>query len=248
MARHRRTCVPLLEPSPVDWHIGVVSTDMDNPNQSGHLRSVDGHTFLDRDTPNPAATFESMAVLGWGGSGVERGREAAFTALELNQDGANAGFLRDDSELHVVFVSDEDDRSTNDPITADGFVRFLREQGAVAHAAVFPDGVVDPFGDAEAGFTYVSYAQQTDGVRVDIRSDLGGLVVGIADAFPRQLFAPTLAPDLATLDVMVELEDGTLIDIDDSTWAWDDDVGAVEFVDYLPAVGDSIVLSYSPLL
>ena len=63
------------------------------------------------------ADFACIATLGTGGCGFEQQLEAARKSLTDNMGpgGCNAGFLRDDSILAVVVVSDEEDCSVGDP-------------------------------------------------------------------------------------------------------------------------------------
>jgi hypothetical protein len=65
--------------------------------------------------------FGCIAVLGTQGCGFEQQLEAAYKALAVNSlpGGPNAGFLRDDSILAVLFVTDEEDCSAADPTTFD---------------------------------------------------------------------------------------------------------------------------------
>ena len=39
--------------SGLDYHVGVVSTDLDNPSHSGKLRTTGGIKYIEPDTPNP---------------------------------------------------------------------------------------------------------------------------------------------------------------------------------------------------
>jgi len=81
-----------------------------------------------RDPESVAADFSCVAQLGTGGCGFEQQLEAVLKALTPSAssvrfnmgtrghgDGANAGFLRDESLLGVVLVTDEDDCSASDP-------------------------------------------------------------------------------------------------------------------------------------
>jgi hypothetical protein len=75
--------------SGLDYHVGVISTDMDDPTQSGKLREVRGSKYIDAETDEPVDLFEAMARMGTSGSGDERGREAVYTAVELKKNGPN---------------------------------------------------------------------------------------------------------------------------------------------------------------
>ena len=63
-----------------------------------------------------AQDFGCLAVLGTSGCGFEQQLEAAWKALMIHSQtgGANAGFLRQDSILVILFVTDEEDCSAQD--------------------------------------------------------------------------------------------------------------------------------------
>lgn len=123
---------------PIDFHIGVTSTDTDNdallfssadgtppPDRNGTRGSLHGWSssgksgsFIACDVnkncnaPDVGQAFAQMSKVGTGGSAVERGLYAAVLALNLaaNTQGASP-FIRKDAALYVIFVSDEDDSS-----------------------------------------------------------------------------------------------------------------------------------------
>src|SRR5690606_11370674 len=111
------------EGSGLDYHIGVVSTDMDNAMRKGRLVTKSGYRYLDPETPNAAQVFSGMSLLGTGGSATEKGNDAAYAALEVERNAYNVGFLRQNSGLHVIVVADEQDYSTN--ITPDELASYL---------------------------------------------------------------------------------------------------------------------------
>jgi hypothetical protein len=70
------------------------------------------HPWLSRGEANVAETFTKIATVGTEGSGQEQPLRAANAAVsERVADGTNAGFLRDDALLALVFLTDEDDQS-----------------------------------------------------------------------------------------------------------------------------------------
>jgi hypothetical protein len=96
-----------------DTHIGVITTDMDDPSHGGRMVSVDGVRFANAEmTTEQAIDWLSVAVeVGTAGSANERARDAIEAALFTHGEGENAGFFREDSHLVVFLVSDEDDAS-----------------------------------------------------------------------------------------------------------------------------------------
>ncbi len=128
-------------------HIGVVSTNVgagsfgidgcfgdgdggrlrdgsDNPACDGptdrFIRDVaiDDTTRERNYTGSLEETFGCMAQLGTSGCGLEQHWEAMKRALEPT-NAYNAGFLREDALLAVIFLSDEDDCSAFDPSVFD---------------------------------------------------------------------------------------------------------------------------------
>jgi hypothetical protein len=113
----------------VDYQIGIVTTDMTDPDQSGRL--VGETKIITADLPIDEArqVFQDNVKVCSQGSGFERGLAAAEAALidhitgDPNNPGPNEGFLRDDAALSIVIVSDEDDLS---PKTVGEYLRSLK--------------------------------------------------------------------------------------------------------------------------
>lgn len=124
-----------------DLHAGVVSTDMGTggyevagcpdpaDGDDGVLQHTPSSTVSGCDTAYPpyleyayetpdsamidwiSTGLRCIATLGIEGCGFEQQLKASVRALVDHRDGANAGFLRPDSILAVVFLTDEDDCS-----------------------------------------------------------------------------------------------------------------------------------------
>lgn len=111
--------------SNLDYHIGVVSTDMDNPDESGKLIAGPGNIlWIDPTTVDPVSAFAGMSQLGTNGSGNEQGILSGYAAFEL-QTNRNAGFLREDSAVHIIVLSDESDYSPNNPVSLNEYIDYL---------------------------------------------------------------------------------------------------------------------------
>ena len=91
------------------WQIGVVTTDMESSRESGIIQG--GPLILTPDTENYENKFRRLATeVGLDGSDKEAGIDAAIQALtEPLISADNAGFLRDEAKLSVIYVSDEND-------------------------------------------------------------------------------------------------------------------------------------------
>ncbi len=121
---------------PIDFHIGVVSTDTDDPASRGALHGwslgalsgeyisctpqTAGGTLCNTNPSTAGAVasagtaFTQMSNVGTSGSPQERGLLAAYLALSNPANLSTASterFIRGDAALYVVAVSDEDDSS-----------------------------------------------------------------------------------------------------------------------------------------
>ena len=127
--------------APRDLHLGVVTTGLDvfggddgvlRAESAGESCRDDYPRFLEfargDDVAAVSEDFACLALAGLEGPGLEQPLEAALKALlpadapvevvgeRPHGDRENAGFLRDDSLLSVVVLTDEDDCSTFDPV------------------------------------------------------------------------------------------------------------------------------------
>ncbi|MFT4623414.1 MAG: hypothetical protein ACI8PZ_002070, partial [Myxococcota bacterium] len=158
--------------SSLDYHIGVVSTDMDDRSHSGLLQSAGGGMrWIDTETDDAVMRFSQMTRLGTDGSADEQGRAAAYTALELRAE--NDGFLRGEKAgLHVIVVSDEDDYSRDSPISSEEFIEYMLNLKEDPELVTFSSivgpptgcGGGGPLGDAEPGDNYFALTDAIGGV------------------------------------------------------------------------------------
>jgi hypothetical protein len=155
-----------LHSSDVDFHLGVTTMDMslDGPGRGGLLVEALGERFVTPNTPAAADVFASMLELPEPSGAPAEARAAAWAALtERADEPQNVGFLREDADLRVIFVSDRDDLS-QEP-SSGAFIAGL--QGLKwAPELVRIDAISAAFGEscaAGAGGTFAPYAQATGG-------------------------------------------------------------------------------------
>ena len=132
----------VLDPAVESLHLGVISTDMGTggfavqtcrdavDGDDGILRNQASGSVAGCDDQYPlflsleegddpervSEDFSCIATLGTGGCGFEQHLKAVHKALTVHRDGANAGFLRDDSLLSILIVTDEEDCSVREDI------------------------------------------------------------------------------------------------------------------------------------
>jgi len=232
-------------------HIGVTSTDMEDSNHQGQLQG--NPKVISTDNPQAAISqFEDNVMLGTYCSGTELGLLPMQTALtEPLISGANAGFLRSDARLIVVFLSDEEDQS---PGAIDSYVDALAGvknnnpsmYTAFAIVGNCPGGCSSlETGDASEGCRYTDFAREVEGVTASIcYSDYSAVTTAIVDeslSFP-DTFLLSAAPQINTLQVRVNNQ---LLSYN-VQYTFDEETNAV-YLNTAPAAGATVSISYQAL-
>jgi len=237
-----------LDDSLIDYHLGVITTDMDPDNaQAGVLQGAP--PFLAPD-PDTVPLFQERVLVGTDGSGKEKGIAAAIAAVtEPLVSGANAGFVRDQATLLLVFLTDEDDCSDGDALDdepADAcytqgealvpvadlhaeLVAAKHGQGQVLAAGIL--GTTDgSCAESWPGLRYEALIDATGGWLGDICSaDYAGLLeaLGLTVQEQRTVFQLSYVAVESSLEVSVG---DTLIAPDPVTgWTYDPDYSTIRF-------------------
>ena len=181
LAQQYQHFVRALVETEFDFHLAVTSTDMSPSGEGGKFvgePNVLASTHADLDNK-----FRDRVRLGNQGFSVEKGLDAMAMALSDEYlQSYNRGFLRDDSMLVVIFLSDEDDKSSSEPQFYIDRLNTLRP--------VLPDGsknwmthfigvldenseCKDNFGQVNPGYRYMQVVGASDGLNENIcTSDL----------------------------------------------------------------------------
>jgi hypothetical protein len=230
----------------LDYHMGAITTDVDNPIFSGQLMGTP--TFVTPQTPDPAGTLASAIDVNLLEMGPETGLAAMKLALtEPLLSGTNAGFYRPDARLVVIFLSDEPDWSV--PTSAD-YIAFLSELKPklddVFVAAIVGDrdhgcnGWCDGQQTADPGDKYLDVAEAFHGFEESICTcDLAPSLerMGFESTWYTRSFDLTDAPgDPSLVQVWVDGVEAT-------GWTYDAIRNAVVF-DTAPPLGSEVVVRY----
>ncbi|MBF5041304.1 choice-of-anchor D domain-containing protein [Aggregicoccus sp. 17bor-14] len=248
----------------VDMHAAVTTTGIDPASnacpggaqggEAGRFFPVDNSSprIVNQNTPNLAGVLQNNSQVGLCSlreEGFEAMRRALSVPLVNNADDprtatpkdGNAGFLRDEAALAVVFVGDEDDNSPDEVLT---YVKFLQEKKGenqpqrVTVYAIAPTKT----GCASAGAggqRYAEIAKLTGGeVQSICAGDYAPLLRTVANkAFSPQNTFPLSSP--ATSGSIQVTVNGTPA----TGWHYDADTQSVVF-DVTPPPGAKIAVSY----
>jgi hypothetical protein len=256
----------------VDYHIAITTTTIQKPEytdqipqctqtlineipNAGHI--VNG-TVITSNTPDADLVFRDLVNVGVCGAGFEMGLEAARLALtpELLTT-VNSGFIREQAELSVIFVSDEEDVS---PFPVNEYINELRGvKGQRSREAINASSltVIEPAACENAagsspGARYVDVTTQTNGVSRDLcDQNFESIVTDLSlnSSRLRDTYFLGRTPDLNTLSVGVEND---IIPCDSGEWTFEfineggEDLPAIVFArDSLPPIGSQITIRYN---
>lgn len=242
--------------STLDWHVGVVTTDMDEARQSGRLvsdsdrpdRYIDS-TYSEEDA---VESFRQRALLGTSGSGDEAGLEASYTALTYEVDRTNTGFYREEAGLSIVVISDEPDQSRG--VSTSEYISWLRglktgDYTATFSAIVAPDNSSCP--QAERGVGYLEAAEATDGIIWPIcTTDWASILedLGLSAAGLKSEFYLSLVPVEDTITVSVEDPDGVETTYEaDVDWTYSRTRNSISFLELTPLPLSVVHIDYEVL-
>lgn len=236
--------------SGLDYHVGVVSTDMVDASHQGRLREDQGTTWIDDSYAEQEAldSFSRRVLMGTSGSYIEQGLDAVVAAIDTHRNDHNAGFYREDAALSVVVISDEDDYSG---VSVTGFVNWMLDLKADSALLAF-SSIVAPRGNCltaeEDGERYLQVTEAVGGVDWSICDEdyTGALeLLGLTSAGLKREFFLSRIPVTSTLDVQVDEPDGTTHGyVVDADYVYDGSRNSVRFLDDVPVPRAEVVATY----
>ena len=236
----------------LDFHVGVISTDMDDLREQGRLHEDQDTLWIDRSFGSDEAldSFAARAQMGTSGSTAERGRDAAYSAIAVHGSDANEGFYREDAALSIIAISDEEDASE---MTVTDFVSWAKALKPIAgrvsfSAIVGPESGCDT---AEAGTGYLQTASELNGATESIcASDWTSVLdaLGLHSAGYQREFFLTRVPveDTITVEVLDASDTRQTVDVGDG-FTYSRSRNSVSFVEGPPEPGSSIEVEYQLL-
>lgn len=271
----------VVETADMDFHLGVISTDISDTNADagvllGSPNVMSSDCLLDGDAGDCTykTDFEQLVKRGTDGDDQEKGLGAALAAVSPPLiDTYNAGFLRDDSLLMIIILSDENDCTDDGALgaTATGencyteydklvpvsnLVRDLEDVkaetgGVVLNGIIGPD-VADHCSDSVPGSRYQTAIEMLGGIEADIcqddytenMSEFGLRATGILDTFQLSKQAD---PDTIEVEVDPPDLDPFIVEADDvNGYTYIEDYAQIHFNgDSVPARGSLINVKYT---
>lgn len=230
----------------VQFHIAISTTDTSATGEQGAF--VGTPKVIDNNTPNVISAFQSNVQVGDTGSGSELGLEGSRLALsEPNLSGVNAGFLRAEARLYIVYVSDEEDQSSDSVATYKSFFENLKgDPDKVFFAAIAgppPLGCFNAYGNAEGSPRYHDISAGTGGLfdtlcQADFGNTLQNLAFEVTSAEGE--FFLTEVPVPETIEMIVNGVTQT-----PDRWTYNPGTNSVKFFEqWNPVPGAEVIAHY----
>lgn len=184
-----------------DWRMGLISTDIGQSPFIGFTAS----DRLDNTDPNPVQRFNwAIQRLGQGGSNTERAFEPIQRAFTNFPD-----FLRQNSELFIVIVSDEREQSSG---TVQDFINYLhsiRPPASISTYGIFEMSENGCGNERFQGSRYGDFITQTNGLAFPIcAADYGQGLAAFGADIAQKIVVPKIylasAPIIDTLQVLYQ--------------------------------------------
>lgn len=236
----------------LDYHIGVISTDMASNSKSGKLQADNGGgLWIDPSDSNPSLSFNQMADLGTNGSAYEEGLVAITESLDTYGATFNLGFRRVTAQYAVVVLSDEEDQS---PGGWSPYASRIASEAFHTGDVTFTS-IVTPIGNCPTGSTVGNrYLNTTSYVGAGVTesicaNDYSGALTELANSLwtsvPYELSALPLDP--AGIAITADEATGSVA-LDAADWVYDPIDNTVRFTSaYHPPAGTDLHVAYEPL-
>ncbi len=233
-----------------DFHLGVVTSDMEAANGGGRLLGMP--SYLEPSTPDLATTLAQRLQPGADGSGTEQGFAPTIAALGPRATQENVGFRRPDADLAVVWISNEDDQSqesvaaTLAALHAAAGDRALHLVAVVGPASGNCSG---PYGNAGAATRYASaIARQPDAILASYCANPADALTRLADRILSRQLTLSAPPVIGGLEVSANGAAIPLISANgDRNWGFDLSSNSLVFL-AAPLVNGTTVTVRYPLV
>lgn len=257
-----------------DFQLGVITTsfEVDDPLRA---QLIGDPPILTGGTPNYQQLFQDRVQVGTTGSDQEKGLEAAAYALSplqtTNRDSPNYGFVRDESFLLTIILSDENDCSDDYALSGMGgqacydnddllvpveeFVEEFRtykdEPSYVQVGVIVGPEKAQGCDDAAPGFRYWDFAEQLGGLQgnicdadyASIMYELGLNATGILESFQ---LTNAAKPETLKVYVTVAGESTEIFEDASNGWTYDPETYYLHFHgDAVPPRGAQIDADYT---
>lgn len=226
----------------IDFHLGVVTTDMYEPYYSGNLMPDSaGNLWIDKYTPDLYGAFFDMAAHGTGGHLTEMARGPVYVALEEKRYTTHKDFLREHASLHVIVISDEDDQTSSSIISQTEFIAWMNAFKTNKDQVTY-SGIISAAEDNH----HTPIIQQVGGSQQDIYAKDWSLTLdSVLDdiIFERKNYSLSDLPAPESIVVHILRGINTIV-INNTEWKYYKKENSVSILPKLVRAHDKIVIQY----
>jgi len=275
LAKNFSDFIDLFLENKIDFNMGITTTDTTGRGS----KTPENGEFVGRSpiitSQMPSSmiktTFMTNILVGTDGSGRERGLEGALLATQnsFNLNSVNYSFLRENANLVIIFVSDENDISPESTLFYIETLQALKpNSNMVTFCSIIDtrtESFVDPFTypielesyyatqwNNPGGKRYINASQATSGIIEDIHSDFAKSLINIGNKVITLVNSFTLSNKPVQDSITVKINNTPVaraVNKESSvSWYYDVIKNAVVFgTESIPAKNDLIEISYTKL-
>ncbi|MCB0394951.1 MAG: hypothetical protein KDD25_10345, partial [Bdellovibrionales bacterium] len=238
------------------FHMALTTMDMGSGGEKGKF--VGDTKVLSRNTANLKSKFSDLIRQGESGSSLERGIGAAAAALtEPLISSVNTGFLRLGSLLAIIFISNEDDHSSQSPEDLANLLDTIRPEGDFGRNWIVnyigitePDGYCRTSGNySDPGDRYMDLVDFSNGVQENIcEENLSPALSNLKKRIVSQLTQFKLKDNADEATIVVTNNGKKVKKNPENGWSYNSGKNAVAFHgSAIPSADDVIRIKYDIL-
>jgi len=229
----------------IDFKMSIITTDatIDHNGEpvEGSMDSLGRDNYQD-DAQQFFKDFSDMIKVGTLGSGYEKGLETSSSFLGKY----GSAFIRDDANLSIIYVSDEEDQSEKSVDEYLSHYNSFKPNGESLKAySIVRDKNLQKVGSSgyvNGGKRYIEVTDKTKGLYEEITGEFSSILAKIGDNIVTTIQSFPLTKEPTSDNITVQI-DG--VELDNSKWSYDQTSNSISFIgDYKPQVGAEIKVKY----
>lgn len=256
LANQIGTFVDTLVEKKLDFQMAVTTMNMGASGERGAFTG--SPKVISGFSPDVKGLFSQRILTGSSGVALSRGLDAVKAALEQPLlGGANQGFLRSDAKLVIIFISDDNDRSTRTPEELTAFLDNVRPPfpfGVRGWTANFI-GITDPSKCTTGGMApnvgerFIALARETNGASENLCSPtLVQALENIRSRLVDQVTEFRLDRDPVLESIQVSINGVSIPNSSENGWTFETEGRVLRFHGSAVPPADAVVrIAYQPM-
>lgn len=237
----------------IDYHVGITSTSNQIVDEAGIVYPYADIPYINDQVINPEIYFSMMMISSMLGGIAETAIDALYASLSINFD-KNKEFYRNNTPLHVIVISDENDQSTYK--TANQLISLLKTYERDNQTNVDVSSIItlasevncsDTYGiNGTPGYRYMYLTKVMDGQIINICDENWSNILTDLALYSIDLKYEYVLNNKPIVDtIIVNVMQGNItFTFEEADWTYKENSNSIIFNTYKPIAGDIITVKY----